>query len=87
MELRLFAQQLETCADVSDALIKDQLHRAPGVGAGENSGKRFLFFDGFLFEDREVLLVRSHFASGKTLVTRHQLLQSCIGGEGSLGED
>ena len=63
---------------MADALIKHKLHRHPGIGTGQDRGKRLLLLGCFGFEDRQVLIEGLELSADITLVAVCQRLERLL---------
>ena len=70
---------------MADALVEDQLHRYPRIGAGQHGGEGLLLLGCLGLEDRQVLIEGLELAGDVALVAVHQCLERGIGRQCALG--
>jgi hypothetical protein len=70
--------------DVADRLIKNKLHGHARIGAGQHCCKGFLFIDGVLSQDGEVVFDRCRPVRDHPLVAREQVVERFLRAETSL---
>src|SRR5260221_7206775 len=72
---------------MTNTLIEYHFDGDTGIGARQQGREWLLLVYCILFEDREVLLVRSEAAGGKASIAIHQFLERSGGAELALGQN
>src|SRR5258707_6656469 len=72
---------------MTNTLIEYHFDGDTGIGARQQGREWLLLVYCILFEDREVLLVRSEAAGGKASIAIHQFLERSVGAELALGQN
>src|SRR5260221_11309260 len=72
---------------MTNTLIEYHFDGDTGIGARQQGREWLLLVYYILFEDREVLLVRSEAAGGKASIAIHQFMERSVGAELALGQN